>query len=142
MTAATANGAKGFSLVEVAVAAALLSTGLGGFSLLLTLAINGTAAAGHQSLAAAQVASMSEIFLLSGRSLPVAAETVAWTERIGRLLPVGRGTLCADSSPEDGSGDDPSCDGQGTAVIKVFWREAPVGDDDGTRRLVAVMPPP
>ena len=59
--------AKGFSLIEVVIAIAVFSTGLGGLSLLLMLAIQETTAAHWQAFAASRAQSVNELLL----TLPV-----------------------------------------------------------------------
>jgi prepilin-type N-terminal cleavage/methylation domain-containing protein len=142
MTPAADKHATGFSLVELSVASALLAMGLAGFSLLMGLALKGTSEAGHQSLAAAQASTMTELYLLSGRTAPPATVYGAWAEDVSRWLPSGRGILCLDSTPEDGSFDNPACDELGKPVVKLFWLVPSVGDDNGARRLVARLPAP
>ncbi len=48
-----------------------------------------------------------------------------WTERVAQLLPNGTGTVCIDSSMNDGPDvDDAACDGTGNAyAIKLWWYE-------------------
>lgn len=142
MTPAADKHAIGFSLVELAVATALLSVGLAGFSLLMGLALKGTSEAGHLSLAAAQASTMTELYLMSGRAAPPASEYDEWADSISRWLPSGRGILCLDSTPEDGSLDNPACDELGKPVVKLFWLVPPVDGDNGARRLVARLPSP
>jgi type II secretory pathway pseudopilin PulG len=142
MTVTADKNAIGFSLVELSVATALLSMGLAGFSLLMGLALNGTSEAGYQSLAATQASAMTELYLISGHATPPATEYEAWTDGISRWLPSGRGLMCLDSTPEDGSIDNPACDEMGRPVIKLFWQVPPIDGDDGARRLVARLPGP
>lgn len=142
MTPFADRQADGFSLIELSVATALLSMGLGGFSLLMALALKGTSDAGHQSLAAAQVSTMTELYLLSGHSAPPTSDYQAWMDDISRWLPSGSGVLCLDSTPEDGDFEDPACDEMGHPVVKLFWQVPPDDGDNGARRLVARLPGP
>jgi len=47
-----------------------------------------------------------------------------WATTLADELPGGDGVVCLDSSPDDGTGAAPACDGSGSMlVVKVFWRE-------------------
>ena len=156
----------GFSLLEVVIAVAIFSTGLGGFSLLLLMSNLETTSSGLQTIATSQVRSLSDAMqLVPGRSaLHVTAieapgclvgatcspDQVAgaslhhWQQRLARQLPAGAGLVCLDSTPEDGDHDDAACDGNGGPVIKVFWLEPDTNDQSGFRkkRMVARLPLP
>lgn len=153
---------SGFSLLELTVAAAIFSTGLGAFSLLLLMAVQGTLESGQRSLAVQQASSLSESISLSPGALPGFLEPVAgslcpvgsrctprqvasssaldWQRRLARALPGGRGIVCRDGSPGDGNASDPACDGGGYIVVKVFWTEP--GEDGAPveRRTVSRLP--
>lgn len=155
---------NGFSLVEVVIAIAIFSTGIGGFALLLMLSVQETAASGFQSAAVRQVKSMSEFLqllpdvaaehtepasspacLVGSGCTPgqmVGAALYHWESQLADNMPGGSGVICRDSTPEDGARGDPSCDGSGIRVVKVFWNE-PAGAEDphsGERRAVAGLP--
>lgn len=139
---------RGFSLIELTVATAIYSMGLGSLSLMMLLALHGTGAARLDTMAALHAASLAEMIAMSSdavghylnESAPVAgdcahaapcsidemaaANLALWRGRLAADLPGGDGLLCLDGTPEDGAGDDPACDGSGGPVIKVFW-EAP-----------------
>lgn len=136
---------RGFSLIELTIALAIFSTGLGGFALLLMLAIQDSAATRLQNLALIQASAMAEtIRLVPGPAvdsltpreasacmqgvhcepeLMAEAALHRWQHKLAAQVPGASGVLCLDSSPFDGRRDDPSCDGSGTAVIKVLWQE-------------------
>ena len=62
--------------------------------------------------------------------------TGADTDSISTKLPGGSGTVCLDTSPDDGSPTIPSCDGSGdTYAIKIWWKDS----DDSTRRAVITV---
>ena len=47
-----------------------------------------------------------------------------WSVVLARELPAGRGVVCLDGSPDDGTAAAPACDGAGTMLaVKVFWSE-------------------
>ncbi len=156
---------SGFSLIEVLIAAAIFSTGLGGLSMLLLTAVMGTAEASHQTIASTRASSLAEMISMNSAAsghyinpLPGASACVIgeycsgeqlasadfnhWLGELTHELPMGSGLVCRDSTPDDGHSADPACDGIGSLVIKVFWMETRhLNDEDGgLRRLVARLP--
>lgn len=153
----------GFSLVELTVAVAIFSMGIGSFSLLLLLALQGTLESRLQSVAVSQVRSLAESMELlptAASSLPHASASPAclqgsvcapmqmaaatlqqWQAQLAREIPGGSGTVCRDSTPADGSVRDDCCDGAGNRVVKVFWTEPGAsGHEIEDRRIVARLP--
>ena len=152
----------GFSLVEVLVAAAIFSMGLGGLSVMMLTSVHGTIEAQNQMTASMQAASLAELILLNPTSLghymsppeevnedcfaPEGCSSAAWAagnlERwhieLEQSLARSNGVVCRDATPLDGHGNEPSCDGSGRAVVKVFWTEPHHHDDSdgGFRRTV------
>jgi type IV pilus assembly protein PilV len=142
---------RGFSLIELSVATAIYSMGLGSVSLLLLLAVHGTAGARLDTVAVMHAASLAEMIAMNSDAIghyafhsgagpcddgqscstdEVAATNLAtWQARLAQDLPRGNGLLCRDSTPDDGDGDDPACDGYGGPVVKVFW-ETPADSAD------------
>lgn len=136
---------RGFSLIELTVATAIYSMGLGSLSLMMLLALHGTGAARLDTMAALHAASLAELIAMSsdavghylhedgagaGDCAPgapcsidgmAAANLSHWRARLAADLPGGAGLLCLDGTPDDGDGDDAACDGGGGPVIKVFW---------------------
>jgi type IV pilus assembly protein PilV len=157
---------RGFSLVEVMVAAVVFSMGLGGLSLMLMTAVHGTIEARNQTEAAMHASSLAELILLNPASTghyinpPPLTETAcaeppscsganwaarnlaSWQEQLQQSLAGATGLVCLDSSPNDGNATAPACDGIGRAVVKVFWSEPQHRDapDDGLRRVVLRLP--
>ena len=156
---------SGFSLIEVIIAAAIFSTGLGGLSLLLLTAVMGTAEASHQTIASTRASSLAEMIAMNSAAsghyinpLPGAepcmvgndcsseqlasADLNHWLGELAHELPRGSGLVCRDSTPDDGHSADPACDGTGSLVVKVFWMETRYQNDEdgGLRRLVARLP--
>lgn len=157
--------AKGFSLIEVVIAIAVFSTGLGGLSLLLMLAIQETAASHWQAVAASKAQSLGELLRTApSATLPTpvtgsgpclqgdvcAPGTMAsaalyhWQRDVAAVLPDGAGILCLDTTPEDGNAVDPACDGAGERVVKVFWTEPATAGRPGpdARAVAAELPLP
>lgn len=49
-----------------------------------------------------------------------------WGAELAGRLPGGRGKVCYDGTPEDGTPAAPACDGNGTTLaIKVWWNDKP-----------------
>ena len=52
------------------------------------------------------------------------ADMTEWSEDIRNQLPGGVGAVCVDSTPDDGSGAAPACDGVGSMlVVKLWWKD-------------------
>lgn len=143
---------RGFSLIELTVATAIYSMGLGSLSLMMLLALHGTGGARLDTMATLHAASLAETIAMSSDAVghylnaggPAAGDCVhdapcsiaemasanlaAWQARVAADLPGGAGLLCLDGTPMDGDGDNPACDGGGAPVIKVFW-QAPADRD-------------
>lgn len=64
-----------------------------------------------------------------------------WSEELAGRLPGGTGTVCIDSTPDDGTALAPACDGSGSVLaIKVWWKERPRSAASPTaRRLTLSM---
>jgi type IV pilus assembly protein PilV len=151
--------------MELSVATAIFSMGLGSLSLVMLSAILGTAEARHHTIATSQVESMAEMIAMSSDAyghyvFPVtgpadiciegacsgqgmaAANLANWLQTLRDELPGGDGLVCRDSTPGDGEPGNPSCDGAGPLVIKVFWEESRHSQsaDGGMRRVVSRLP--
>jgi len=146
---------RGFSLVEVTVAAAIFALGLGSLSLLLLLAVHGTIAPRSSTLASLYAHSLIESLRLvpgveatsvaAGESTecgPAATCSPAdmagsimesWQARIGNGIPTGRGLVCRDSTLDDRAA--PVCDGSGQAIVRILWEEPDPGDGAGAFAL-------
>jgi type IV pilus assembly protein PilV len=62
-----------------------------------------------------------------------------WGQELGARLPTGRGTVCIDSTPNDGTPAAPACDGTGTALaIKVWWNDKPRSAAAVTPKRIAI----
>lgn len=138
----------GFSLIEVLVSAVVMSSGLAGLAALLMTALSGTASAADRAAAAmladAMVAQLrisptvSDVFLQPAPASPpdcsaagacsaeqfAGAALGAWQQTVMAQLPAGRGLVCLDGTPEDGSAAAPACDGQPSLAVKLFWSPA------------------
>lgn len=136
----------GFSLVELSIATAIYSMGLGSLSLMMLLAVQGTTEARLTTTAAMHMTSLAEMILMNSDAAghyalnpqpgiaaceaghACSAEEMAiwqlttWREQLASELPHGTGLVCRDGTPEDGDADNAACDGEGGDVIKVFWQ--------------------
>ncbi len=164
----TTRLAAGFSLVELTVAMAIYSMGVGGISIMLLAAVHGTADAGYQTYAASEASSLAEMILMNSDAIGhyvnpapsnpgacqfdqvcspadmASANMNSWRLQLRNNLPGGRGLVCRDGTPDDGQADKPSCDGAGNPVIKLFWEE-PGKPEDGrnySQHLVTRLPLP
>ena len=133
-------------MLELSIATAIYSMGLGSLSLMMLLAVQGTTEARLETTAAMQVSSLAEMILMNsdasghyalppgdsatfcGLGQACTPEEMAawqlehWREGLAADLPGGRGLICSDLKPDDGDIDDAACDGAGGRVIKVFWQ--------------------
>ena len=158
------RGQAGFSLLELSIATAIYSMGLGGLSLMMLSAVHGTADARHRTVAVAEASSLAETILMNpaafghfidplasganacmsgdacAEDLMAASEMERWAARLNKQLQHGSGLVCRDTSPEDGDPAGPACDGAGPLVVKIFWQEPAEGEDNGLRRQVARLP--
>ena len=136
----------GFSLIELSVATAIYSMGLGSLSLMMLLAVQGTTEARFETTATVQLSSLAEMILMNSDAAghyavdsgsdaeacdlghPCSVEEMAawqlatWRGRLASELPAGSGLVCRDRTPDDGHTEDFACDGEGGHVIKIFWQ--------------------
>jgi len=162
MTGGNLNFERGFSLVEVMVAAVVFSFGLGGLSIMLLTSVHGTVEARNETVAVMQATSLAELILLNPASTGhfinppseaggdcysaegcsgaawAAGNLARWQLELERSLAQATGLVCRDSTPDDGHAVDPACDGSDRAVVKVFWNEPHHRNDEdvGLRRFV------
>ena len=159
---------RGFSLIELSVATAIYSLGLGSLSLMLLLSVHGTSAARFETTASIQAASLAELILMNSDAAghyvypaePGAAgcdptvfcsteemaawQLQTWRGRLAGELPGGQGLVCRDSTPDDGDAGTAACDGNGAHVVKVFWAlpggASDQGEDSGRQVLQLPWP--
>ncbi len=64
-------------------------------------------------------------------------DSYEWAEIIKNQLPQGRGVVCIDSSPDDGTSSSPACDNTGSQyAIKLWWHNT---IEEKTMRSVSVL---
>ena len=143
------NRQAGFSLIEVLVAALVLSIGLVGVAGLQAMSLKNNQSAYMSSQASAlvydladrmrtnvsaanggfydpaQAAANAQCGTPAGCSPQEMAENdlSEWLGMLTGKLPMGSGFVCIDSTPNDGTDSaDPQCDGTGTRFsIKIWW---------------------
>jgi type IV pilus assembly protein PilV len=151
----------GFSLLEVLITGAIMSSGLAGLAALLFTSVSGTSQSVQKttaSMLADSMVSMQEIspstrqVFLQSPPLTITncdehnycsavqfsqANLSTWQQEVENRLPLGRGVVCLDGSPFDGNADNPECDGGTLMVVKIFWQPGanPKGSDG---RLVKI----
>jgi type IV pilus assembly protein PilV len=162
---------SGFTLAEVLVALVIFAFGMLGVAGLQMKAMMGMDTAQFRSVAALKAGEMAERIranpgaTYSGVSgtdnacraahyddrhatpddctaSELAADDIEdWTGELAGRLPGGVGTVCLDSTPDDGTATAPACDGSGSALaIKVWWNErARSATSTNTRRLSLSM---
>lgn len=126
---------QGFSLLEVLIAAAILSVGFSSLSLLSLLSISTTSAARDQTVASLLAADRATLQQLGATTM--AAGHTIWLAQLGQALPNGFGIVCQDSTALDGAATAPACNGIGPWVVKVFWQRA----GEPAQRFVLVANP-
>jgi len=153
---------RGFSLLEVMVAGVVTALGLSGVAALLLAGTAGTSAAHLDTRAAMLARHLSATIALSpaaatafladpppvttdcAQDNPCTAEQFAaynlrqWRLAVAEQLPDGRGLVCRDATPDDGSWAEPACDGVGPLAVKVFWREPGSPDSPADRLSMAI----
>ncbi len=72
-------------------------------------------------------------------------DATIWLQNTARALPGGVAIVCMDSTPDDGSPDNPACDGLGLNTIKLFWVDAQKFEmdaeaDDFYRHVLSLVP--
>ncbi len=143
------NRQTGFSLIEVLVAALILSIGLVGVAGLQAMSLKNNQSAYMRSQASAlaydladrmrsnvsgardgffdpeQAAANAQCNTPAGCSPQEMAQNdlSEWLVMLTGILPMGSGFVCIDSTPNDGTDSgDPQCDGTGTRTsIKIWW---------------------
>jgi type IV pilus modification protein PilV len=148
----------GFSLLEVLVAGAVFSFGLAGLSALLLVSIIASDEARNEGIAAVAAANLAEQILLNPAALERylnPAESISriclggdqctaeqqadydfglWRIELADRIRNARGTVCHDSTPEDGVEGSSRCDGAGPLVIKIFWNGPEEADSQSSNQ--------
>lgn len=168
----------GTSLIEVLVAAIVMAFGLLGLAAMQARGMQNTQSADFRSQATVLAYDMSDRMLanLAGwregdydaptganngcsgskatactASQLAAHDMYEWTSLLAATLPDGQGTVCIDSTADDGAdgnadgsvaGSEAACDGAGgNYVIKLWWRDERDNPNADLQRLVTVLTP-
>lgn len=147
---------QGFTLVEVLVTLVIFAFGMLGVAGLQIVSLAGMDSAQNRSLASLKAAEMGErmranpLAVYAGHAADhgtcrtshysdrhetpgtCSSDQLAgddlwdWNSELGARLPAGKGVVCIDSTPDDGTPAAPACDGKGTVIaIKVWWNDQP-----------------
>ena len=150
---------RGFSLIEVLVAATVFTIGLAGFSALLVSNIVAAAQAREKGIAAISASSLSEqiqqnpvalkqyldppkyVSKICAVNVTCSPEQLAdynfrlWQLELADRIRNARGLVCRDETPEDGVEGNAHCDGTGPLVIKIFWQNRGSENGKGTKQF-------
>ena len=149
-------GQSGITLIETMIAILILSFGMLGMLSVFLNSLKITSTSNFRSLAAQQSYALADSIRASLPQLTVypgvsgsavsgcltssgcttanmaQTEIALWQTRLAASLPSGAGTVCRDSSPNDGVPGAWACDGTGQFVIKVCWDDSRVASSSTT----------
>ena len=159
---------RGFTLIEILIAVFVMTVGLLGLAALQTRQLTNSQSSKMRQIATAQAYALSDLmrsnrasvdsgaFNSPGTGVTAACMTAAgctaaqmvqtefsnWLDQLARTLPGGTGTVCLDSTPNDGLPTVPACDGltTGMYVIKVWWRDDKLNPTDFQRFVTVAVP--
>ena len=147
---------RGFTLVEVLVTLVIFAFGMLGVAGLQMISLTNMDSAQYRSIASLKAGEMAERMRANAgasyagvdgadnqcRTTHYASRNAAptkctpeqlaaddvwdWNQELAGRLPKGNGLVCIDSTPDDGTFDQPACDATGQVMaVKVFWIEKP-----------------
>jgi type IV pilus assembly protein PilV len=152
----TKRAQSGITLLETLIAILVLSFGMLGMLGVIINSLKLTSSSNYRTIAAQQAYSMADVLrgtpaLIASYAAPTAAPTSnclttvgcdephligmqfeLWLKSLATSLPSGNGTICRDSTPNDGGNPTNwKCDGAGGYVVKVCWDETRVSVTGG-----------
>lgn len=158
----TRSGQTGTTLIEVLVSLLILSVGLLGMAGLQTVSLRNTQTAYQRTQATLSGNDMMERMRANPQGVNSGAydnagaafsaaclsatgcsagalaqhDVAEWRAALLAALPSGSGTVCIDSTPQDGTPAAPACDGAGNIyAIKIWWD----ANRDGTASQLLAM---
>lgn len=160
---------RGFTLIEVLVTLVIFAFGMLGVAGLQMVSLSNMDSAQFRSVASLKAAEMAERIRANGGTsydgvagadnkcrtshynnryaspakcspAQMAADDLwDWKQELAHRLPSGSGTVCIDSTPEDGVPGTPACDGTGSAMaIKVWWTEKAGSETTPVPKRIAI----
>ncbi len=159
----------GFTLVEVLVTLVIFAFGMLGVAGLQMVSLASMDSAQYRTVATIKASEMAERMranpdaVYAGRApahgacrtshyndrhenaAPCTVEQLAsddvwdWNTELAAVLPSGKGVVCFDATPDDGTPAAPACDGNGTVVgIKVWYNDKPRSNTPVPAKRVAL----
>ncbi len=142
---------RGFTMLEILISIIILSIGLLGLASLQAFSLKNAGNANFRGSATQQAYDLADRMRANKAALDVGSynqqqgvevtacfqaagcntlqmaqmDVFVWNQNNARLLPGGRGFVCTDSTPNDGTPAAPACDGAPNSpyVIKIWWDE-------------------
>lgn len=160
---------RGFTLVEVLVTLVIFAFGMLGVAGLQMVSLASMDGAQNRSVASLKAAEMAERIRANPRAVyagaaaahgscrtshysdrhetpaDCGADTLAgddvwdWDTELAARLPKGKGVVCNDATPDDGTPAAPACDGNATVIaIKVWWTDKPRSEAPAPAKRIAI----
>ena len=160
---------RGFTLAEVLVSLVIFAFGMLGVAGLQVVSLASMDSAQHRSVASLKAAEMAERMRANPLAVyaglvgehascrtshysdrhespaPCAPAQLAgddvwdWSTELAARLPGGKGLVCFDATPDDGTPEAPLCDGNpGVVAVKVWWNEKPRSAPPPPPRRIAI----